>query len=105
MKDKQNCVLRVDTKSGIWTEYYLNKILPSQFTYFDREWGLYKIRFEGDEIIRCVYVPTDKHEPHSCYKSHTIDVRNRANLAMRFERAIDYVYANFCHYAQPLKPF
>jgi hypothetical protein len=105
LKDKQNCVLREERKNGSWTEHYLNNVLPKRFAYFDPEWGgVHKIRLEGDENIRCVYDSTDRREPHSCYKTHTISVLKR-ELVMRFERAIDYVYTNFCHYARPSKPF
>ena len=105
LKDKQNCVLREERKNGSWTEHYLNNVLPNRFAYFDREWGVYKILLEGDENVKCVYDPTDNREPHRCYKTEIIGVLDNELEVLHFERAINYVYTNFCHYARASKPF
>ena len=69
------------------------------------EWGVYKILLEGDENVKCVYDPTDSREPHRCYKTEIIGVLDNELEVLHFERAIDYVYTNFCHYARASKPF
>lgn len=92
-------------RNGSWTEHYLNNVLPNRFAYFDREWGVYKILLEGDENVKCVYDPTDNREPHRCYKTEIIGVLDNELEVLHFERALDYEYANFCHYARASKPF
>jgi hypothetical protein len=49
--------------------------------------------------------PTDNREPHRCYKTEIIGVLDNELEVLHFERALDYEYANFCHYARASKPF
>jgi hypothetical protein len=103
LKEQQNCVIRKENKNGVWVEYYLNNVLPDHSTKFFPDWGSYTIRLFGDTTVSCVYDPSTKNK--NCYKTFGLDVLDDEELLIQFERAIHYVYTEFCHYARPSKPF
>ncbi len=104
LKDKQTCELRMDlnNKYKYWEEYYLNNVLRNRVTYV--EGGFYKIKLFGDQQIKCGYDPTTIPPETRCYKAFDLLVEDQQDV-VRFERALDYLYSNFCHYAQGSKPF
>jgi hypothetical protein len=98
--DRDNCILRNDTPGlQLSTTYYLNHVVPGSRAYMPRK-NVYRLTMYGDKTIAC----TTERGATDCQRELVVDAINDYTL-LRFRKAIDFIFARYCKYAQPAKPF
>ena len=104
VKDVDNCVIReekVPRDPLFWQEYYLNNVLP-EYRVGSDEKGIF-VKLIGEKAIYCQPIGADP-RPH-CYTEFNLRT-GQESMVIRLERALKYVYANFCSFAESKKsPF
>ena len=98
--DRESCILRNDTPGlQISTTYYLNNVIPGSRAYMPRQ-NVYRLAMYGDKEITC----TSERGATKCWRDLEVDAISDYAL-LRFRKAIDFIFAKYCKYAQPKKPY
>jgi hypothetical protein len=104
IKDAENCILReekVPKDPLFWHEYYLNHVLPEHRIGRGND-NLYFLKLLGEKAVYCQPIGADP-SPH-CWSEYTLRSEDDGRIS-RIERALKYIYSNFCTYAKAEKPF
>lgn len=97
--DKDACVIRQEVpalRSSI--EYYLNNFLP-EATRIDQDGGRIGSVIFSEKVTHCVI-----QEKTECFSSMIISA-NDIWTYQRSQRALEYIFSNFCRYADHSRPF
>jgi hypothetical protein len=111
VKDFKQCILRMDNQGSEiigydkrivpyhnWVEYYLNNVSED---YFSEQDGYFLIKLFGENGVRC-----GNFGPKPVCYDHFYLKANTNEMGVRYKRALEYIYTNFCHFAQhSKKPF
>lgn len=101
--DAKNCILQShDYKLGITNEYYLNNMFltrPMQRL----SNGVFRITLFGDSAVRCKYHEGFK-DRKTCYSDTSVSAFEH-HYYLRLEKALSYIFSNFCTGAKIGKSF
>jgi hypothetical protein len=98
--DQSNCIIEKSYPSSrIEVTYYLNNFLPDFKITIERD-GLYAMIWSGESPIVCVVQSGNK----SCNTTLTFEAIDY-DTSVRFKRAFDYIFHEYCHLARYSKPF
>jgi len=99
IENAENCTIISETKElGIKRVQYLNNLLPHYQT--TRDGSALKFHFRGEKPVQCL---TNNGE-EECMTELVITAKDN-ETAMRFTRALEYLFSSFCRYASYSTPY